>query len=419
MRLNLTLDGSSRTEPITFAVAEADMTSRPSVPAQFEPIRQAALRALGPVRPAGLNTLADHKFLFTAQRTEAGRDLPAYYLVYFLLVDFLGFKNLGQFEKVSWSVPIDFNGRAFLIEHRKMGLGIFAHDANAEEDVARQIVIRIQKSVKTARPFFEWLATQAVQNSQVNVHNKSNSLLDRFSYLLKAYRTKAKEAIDQKNKQVVEKGETLNGTWSSAHFPALQLRTEAHWLALAAIDAFFSWTEHVFIHLAILTGALTTGNEVAELAEADWTAKFKRALDLSDPTTKNLFDKLTAIRKELRNFVAHGAFGKQGEAFKFHSGAGAVPVLLPHRVGSRKFLLGGGFAVDDDTALDVIENFMAHLWSGTRAPAEIYIQQSELPLILTMAADGTYARAMASVGDMTAFVEYLTGRFDQAANMDW
>lgn len=395
------------------------MTSKPTLPPELESTREAALRAIGAVRPAGPETLADPKFLFTAQRTNAGRELPTYYLVYFLLVDLLGFKNLGQFEKVSWSVPIDFNGRAFLIEHRKMGLGVFAHDATAEEDAARQIVIHIQKGVKAAQPFFEWLAAQAVQNSAVNVVNKSNSLFDRIKFLLEAYRSKAKEAVDRKDEHVVEKGETPSGTWTSVHMPAWKLKTESRWLALAAIDAFFSWTEHVFIHISILTGNLKTGSEVAELAEADWQAKFKRALNLSDPTTKALFDKLVVIRKELRNFVAHGAFGKQGEAFEFHSGAGAVPVLLPHLAGSRKFLLGGGFTFDDDAALAVIDEFIKHLWSGTRAPAEIYVQRSSLPLILTMASDGTYVRAMTSVEKMTEFVEHLTGQFDQAANMDW
>ena len=133
-----------------------------------------------------------------------------------------------------------------------------------------------------------------------------------------------------------------------------------------------------------------------------------------------LFDKLITIRKELRNVVAHGAFGKQGEAFKSHSRAGAVPVLLPHRAGSRKFLLGGdSITFDSDDALSVLDEFIKHLWSGPRAPAEIYIQRSGLPLILTMAAGGTYAQAMTSVEGMTAFVDGLAAQFDQAANMDW
>jgi hypothetical protein len=50
------------------------------------------------------------------------------------------------------------------------------------------------------------------------------------------------------------------------------------WLALAAIDAFYAWTEHIFIHIAILQGRITTGTELADLAGAEWNVKFKHAL---------------------------------------------------------------------------------------------------------------------------------------------
>lgn len=107
-----------------------------------------------------------------------------------------------------------------------------------------------------------------------------------------------------------------------------------------------------------------------------------------------------AILKELSNYVADGAFGKQGEAFSFHSSAGAVPVLLPHRVGSNKFRLGPGLAFDCDAALTEIAQFISILWSGNRSPAQKYLQESGLPIILTMAADGAYANAMRSDQEM-------------------
>jgi hypothetical protein len=52
-------------------------------------------------------------------------------------------------------------------------------------------------------------------------------------------------------------------------------------------------------------------------------------------------------------------------------------------------------------------------------PAEFYIQQSQLPVVLTMAVDGTYAGAMQSLEEMKQFVNHLAGQFDRAANMDW
>src|SRR5262249_47435214 len=125
----------------------------------------------------------------------------------------------------------------------------------------------------------------------------------------------------------INKTTKKNVIFTSYHYPSMQISRNARWIALAAIDAFFSWTEHIFIHLALLQGVICTGKEVAELAKAEWSSKFKCALNIDDKITKSHFDKLVVIRRQLRNFVAHGAFGKEGEAFNFHSKAGAVPVI--------------------------------------------------------------------------------------------
>jgi hypothetical protein len=392
---------------------------KPPLPAELESVREAARRALGPISPASDTTHADKEFLFNAKRSEAGRSLPPYYLVYFLLVDLLGFKNLGQFEKISWSVPIDYQGKAFLIEHRKFGVGVFVHNLEMDEGAALDIVTHIKKATRVAEPFFDWLADKAVEASSVNVTNNSDALFARFTYFREGYRSKAVEAEARKDEKTITEGETTSGKWTSISRPAFQLHTEAQWLALAAIESFFSWTEHVFIHISILSGRLQTGKDVARLADENWAEKFKYALDLSDSATKGFYDKLIEIRRELRNFVAHGAFGKDGKAFEFHSGAGAVPLLLPHRLDNKRLTMGERLTFDDDAALQIIDAFIQHLWSGPRKPAELYIQQSQLPIILTMASDGTYARAMQSLEEMERFVDHLAGRFDQAANMDW
>ena len=202
-------------------------------------------------------------------------------------------------------------------------------------------------------------------------------------------------------------------------FPWARMSQKASWLALAAIDAFFAWTEHVFIHIAILHGNITTGEELTKLVGAEWNVKFKSAFDLTDSIAKKYFDELVVLRRQLRNFVAHGAFGKQGEAFSFHSSAGAVPVILDYGPGNPQFSLTPELAFDDEEALSTIEKFITYLWSGKREPARIYIQESSLPLILTRAADGSYAAAMASVEDMREFIDHLGAQFDRAGDMDW
>ena len=155
------------------------------------------------------------------------------------------------------------------------------------------------------------------------------------------------------------------------------------------------------------------------MARAEWSDKYKAALDLSDPQDKRFYDELGIMRRQLRNFVAHGAFGKDGGAFHFHSTAGAVPMLLPHNRDHSSFRFGQGVNPKPDEAIDLIRAFMAHLWSGPRAAAKIYVQDYALPLILTSVANGTYAQAMSSEEAMTEHADHLVRLMDLHANMDF
>ena len=398
-------------------------------------MREIARRALLPIQPAHAGTDADRTFLFSATRTNAGRKLPPYYLVYFLLVDLLGFANLGRFEKLAWSVPIDFNGTAFLIEHRKFGLGVFAQEGEGWEREAEKIVGLIHRGARAAKPLFKWMADEAVAKSKLNVHNVGRQLFSRYVFLRDEFRTataeiEALKATHQTERRQRELGfhpysikatpdANLQHAFALFTTPWIKRSRDASWLALAAIDAFFSWTEHILIHLAILQGQVSTGAQVAQMAEADWAAKFKCAFNISEKTTKIYFDRLITIRRQLRNFMAHGAFGKGGEAFSFHSHAGAVPVALDHTAKKPRFSLTPEFAFNDAEAIAALEEFIVYLWSGLREPARIYIQETDLPLILPHASDGTYTAAMASVADMTEFVDHQLAEWDRATNMDW
>lgn len=389
-------------------------------------VARAALHELEPAGPP--RSSSEGRGLMLSARTEASRDLPPYYLVYFLFVDLLKFPSLGQWEKTAWTVPVRFRGRLYGIEHRKMGLGVFEPNLDPSartsgrpsqqgENDATLIVKAIKKAVSVATPYFQWRAQQAIATSDLNVVNKNSDLFERYEYFR-----------DQFNAQVVESKELAsNAKGSGQESPGtfnvelisswLSVNKQVNWYALAAIEAFFSWTEHAFIHLAILQGKLTVGRQVAELAEDNWNAKFKAALDISDKDTKAHYDKLLDLRAQVRNFVAHGAFGKEGQAFRFHSGAGSVPVLLTNDP-DHQVSFTGRVAFDEASAMSEIGSFLDHLWAGALAPARRYLF-SVLPSILSYATDGTYARAMQSEEDMLSVVDCLTRRFEQAANMAW
>ena len=316
---------------------------------------------------------------------------------------------------------MDLNGTAYLVEHRKFGLGLFSADPELQEDDATRIVHLIRKAVKVSQPYFEHLANEAADGSKLNLKNHSRALYDRYLFFRKIFHEKQEEMEKRKDERVVEDGVSENELvrWQSIQMPVFELRRESNWLGLAAVEAFFSWTEHVFIHIAVLRGTCRTGREVRTLANADWSAKLKAALDIDEPEIKILYDELTVIRRQLRNYVTHGAFGKDGEAFSFHSSAGAVPLRLPHRRTHQSFRFGSGVDLDPTQAFDIFERFELHLWNGWRAGAKLYIQNYELPTILSMTRDGTYERARSSEQGMAEFTEQLARRIDDAANMDW
>lgn len=60
--------------------------------------------------------------------------------------------------------------------------------------------------------------------------------------------------------------------------------------------------------------------------------------------------------------MAHGAFGKNGEAFSFHSGAGAVPLLLPHQKGSSRFSFCSDLGFNEEEVIALIERFISFIW---------------------------------------------------------
>lgn len=357
---------------------------------------------------------------FWGARTEAGRSLPPYYLVYFLLVNLLGFKNLGRFEKVAFSIPVKINGKILMVEHRKFGLGIFVKDLASDETAAQEAARCIHAGVKAAQPYFESLADAAAKGTALNVVNNAGELFERFTYFASQYTQKSAEAESRKNERIETELLKSEGVISARtiSYPAFQIHNEARWYATAAIEAFYSWTEHIFILAAILQGKITTGEMVANVAGAEWKDKFKLALGIDDQKTKQFYDRLITLRTQVRNFVAHGAFGKSGQALSFHSVVGAVPLLLPHRKNKEHFQFGNGVDFLPPEAMQLIHDFIAHMWSGDLLPAKIYIE-SGLPLILSHACDGIYTRAMESEEEMMGLTEYLNRMFDDAANMDW
>lgn len=384
-----------------------------------EKYKERALKILLPIKPATNETLARKDFLFTAQNSSASKNLVEYYLIYFLFSDLLYFKNLGRFEKIAWSFPIDYKGKAYLIEYRKFGVGVFVQDKKKDEQDAVEIVKRINSAIKSARPFYDFLAEEAVNKSQFNVVNNSNNLYERFYFLLTLYKKEYKKYI--KSEEEI-KTDSIKSVFKGLKLHKLinnQYHQRANWIAISCIESFFSWTEHLFIHLAIVGQNLSDGKAISHLIDAEWKVKYKAAIPYSTKEAEKFFNELLIVRQQLRNFVAHGAFGKNGNAFKFHSDTGAVPVLMDHNKQKNRFSLNGYLTFNEEDVIKLIEEFVKYLHNGLLKPSMYYIQECRLPTILTYAADGSYKSATTDMKSMRKFTKHLFRQFDDSANMDW
>lgn len=382
--------------------------------------RTNARRAISPLRPATNDEVSQHSGILYAQRLRTEGSLPAHFLVYFLLVEVLEFPYLGSDEKVAWTIPVSLDNTILAIQHRKLGLGIFALNPLEAASTAERAVALIRGAAKSASAYFDWKAQTAVETARLNVVNHNGALYGRFQYFREKYRSlllEAERRSDESSENTIELGE--GHTRTKYTFPSIELMQEAEHHGHASIDAFYAWTEHLFVHLAILIGTCRNGVEVAKLAGADWSEKYKAAVSIEDARNKHYFDQLVVLRRQFRNFTAHGSFGKNGRAFSFHSAAGAVPVLLGQTADGPRYSLVGDTVLSEGTAIQLIDEFLEYLWSGPLGPARTYLLESGLPLILTLVIDGSYAEAMRSGDNMRRLVDILAYQFDQAANMDW
>jgi hypothetical protein len=300
------------------------------------------------------------------------------------------------------------------------------------------VTTRIHRGCKAARPFFDHLAAQAIQSGHINVLNHHVSLYGRYEFLRELLRSDTEEfnQLDQERNRDGDYGfmrdllSSLAGVTQLVQVSQLDreketrdrarwsaLRQQVAWLHQSVIEAFFSWTEHALVHAAVLNGRVGAGPQVQEITQAEWLVKFTTAFDITHATVKGLYDALVEVRREHRNFTTHGAFGKDGEAFQFHSGAGAVSIRLQDDR-HRYTLVPAGGTLSDAEALAKVDAFVGWLKDGPNEPLWMYLQ-SGLATVLTLANNGSYRRALASVRGMEQFLEYQERLQDDCANMDW
>ncbi|CAF3326891.1 unnamed protein product [Rotaria sp. Silwood2] len=299
-----------------------------------------------------------------------------------------------------------------------MGLGIFVQDIETDEVDAEAIANKIRIAVMSAPPFYEYIAKQAIDKSELNVINNNIRLLARFDFLFELYKKENNKYLKSKGKIKRDKTSSITNAIKFVNVEFTN-KQQTIWLAISCIDAFFSWTEHLFIHLAIVGQYLSNGNKVTTLMLEDWQTKFKAGIPDTSKDLHSYFNELIAIRQQVRNFIAHGAYGKDGAAFYFHSNTGAVPVKMDYKKGKKKFSLELDLTFNYEDAIKLIQDFINTLENGSLELPMLYTQKYALPTVLSFASNGFYQTAMIDKNSFEACADYISKLFDDAGNMDW
>lgn len=372
--------------------------------------RQNVLRAISPiVRPKTSNLPSGPVKVF--------KEIPHhnYYLIYMLLVDLLDFRYFGPFEKLTYAIPLEHEGLLYGINYQKSGMRILYSENGDPEAVFNAL----KKGMKAAKPYYLWRAEQASTTADLNLVSKCPMLWEKYQYLREKSKCLIERYETEKDVTVVEKGFTEGGSeWTTYKYPAHELLEQGRWIHEAAVDAFFAWCEQTLVHVAVLLGKLTNGKEIADLLHGNFSQKCNLVLDLAVSNDKAVYDDIASLRTELRNYVAHGSFGKDGSTFSFHTAVGSVPLKVLDGRSSAGFSFGIDSVRDWKDDYRRIDEFVSQLWSNGRVPAQLYIETG-FPCILTYSVDGTYARAMQSESEMTEFISHLGRMMDDAANMDF
>ena len=382
-------------------------------------IRAIASEAICPLRPASGWSSA---YWASCTRTEAGGGLPTAeaHFVFALLVDLLGFENSGPREKILWSIPVEFDATVFFIEHRKSGLGVFAPKISMAEESTSRVVQLINGGIRSVREsgyFEEWVRKRS-KDENVILINDGIMLYDRHLFMLKLFKCKWSEFEQE---YIQKRSESLEGIVKS-YFSCANLREEAAWLGQAAIDCFFSWTEHIFIHLAILLGnpKVNTVEKCNRLIKSpEWGKKYKAVFDVDNDKKSEIYlSSLTKIR-ESRNFASHGYFGKHREALWVSTRIGFVPYNVEPGRSKNPWRHNENVGLPEHESLCTIEEFVKYLWSGARQPAYVLLQGTSYPTIFQFMLSGKYGEAMKSEEGMSNLVEGLGKKFDRDENMDF
>lgn len=338
--------------------------------------------------------------------TPEGFPLPE--LLHYGFTRLLGVQCYGPFEKMRWGYRFDFKGGTYGMEYRKFGLRFLCEPRNLDSPVLREVMGRARELTNIVEKYLSsGPIEQQINAGNITIDNLYNSLRARYDF----FRERAGIAFKQTPSSTKGDGFTLNADfWRS--------KIEGGTLGTAAVDAYFSATEHLFCIALAFSISEQTSPPLLEFLAANWPTKARLVLDLTDSRIKASYDHLLRVREEWRNPIAHGGFMSKGASLFVHvPGVGALPAKLRRTADGVKV----GLRLSDESFSQIMCAFneFDEILGSSHLRFALKWAQSGLSVAYDAHSLRNYRVAMSSDAAFEEFIDYSSYEQDRHANMDY
>jgi hypothetical protein len=251
----------------------------------------------------------------------------------------LGAKDYGRSEKTAFELAFSFDGVPCLFALRKFGLDVAAwlpEDASDDDKAAfsDRFIKTLQRLIRIAETdIFYPAIKREIASGELGVTNNAGSLHRQYKY----FREGALLGFDKKGRMQPPEPEVGNGDgvddWGKQFAYDFNsdsaAKTEGSFNASAMVNSYFSYLEHYLSIVLPFTEIDLKSFDLQRFFGDSWSAKFKTVIDISDPNTKLIYDRLVHVSETYRNPLAHGGWDKRGPTASVRvEGLGRMPLLL-------------------------------------------------------------------------------------------
>lgn len=316
-------------------------------------------------------------------------------------------------EKIRWMIPMVFEGTECALVNGKMGMSVRVSKDSVKAEFPNRVALKATKIQKAMSKILAPHLANQINEGRVAIKSRRFLLRSKYEY----FRSNAEALVQQIQslEPPSKSGKELFRGISQYMNENTRLQREMFYNVHAALDAYFTWTEH----LMLLALPLIWGNEirVKDFASMPWKTKIIRFF--SKPAHNKIQKQINAIRiikEEYRNAITHGFLDREDLGYYAEIPQyGFVPIRFEALTAS----------IND--WLPVTSDSIDKIWQQIDAFDKVFMEELQLPIMyldknLTVYYSpewvSAYQSAMTSIEAMEKFAREMGNLEDQRINYE-